>query len=59
MADFYPVLSKAVAGLQEQTPSARRAIYDRARQVLVAQLRNVTRRLPKPKSRGNALRSMM
>lgn len=41
MADFYPVLSKAIAGLQEQTPQARRAIYDRARQVLVAQLRNV------------------
>lgn len=41
MADFYPVLSKAIAGLQEQTPQARRAIYDRARQVLVTQLRNV------------------
>jgi hypothetical protein len=41
MADFYPVLSKAISGLKEQSPQARRAIYDRARQVLVAQLRNV------------------
>jgi hypothetical protein len=41
MADFYPVLSRAIAGLQEQTPEARRAVYDRAKQVLVAQLRNV------------------
>jgi hypothetical protein len=39
MADFYPVLSRAVAGLQNQSPEARRAIYDRANQVLVAQLR--------------------
>ncbi|MGL4439728.1 MAG: hypothetical protein ACRCUE_10665 [Bosea sp. (in: a-proteobacteria)] len=42
MADFYPVLSRAISGLQEQTPQARRAIYDRARQVLVAQLRGVS-----------------
>jgi hypothetical protein len=41
MADFFPVISRAIAGLAEQTPQARRAIYDRARQVLVAQLRNV------------------
>jgi hypothetical protein len=41
MADFYPVLSRAIAGLQEQTPEARRAVYDRAKHVLVTQLRNV------------------
>ena len=41
MADFYPVLSRAIAGLQEQTPEARRAVFDRAKQVLVTQLRNV------------------
>lgn len=41
MADFYPVLSRAIAGLQEQTPEARRAVYDRAKLVLVTQLRNV------------------
>jgi hypothetical protein len=39
MADFYPVLSRAIAALQDQTPEARNAIYDRARQVLLAQLR--------------------
>ncbi len=41
MADFYPVLSRAIARLTQQTPEARRAIYDRAGQVLVAQLRSV------------------
>lgn len=41
MADFYPVLAKAVAGLANQSAEARRAIYDRARQVLVAQLRSI------------------
>ncbi|MCO4055507.1 MAG: histidine kinase [Bosea sp.] len=41
MVDFYPVLSRAIAGLQDQTPEARRAIYDRAARVLVTQLRNV------------------
>ncbi len=41
MADFYPVLSRAIDGLADQTPEARRAIYDRAKQVLVAQLRSV------------------
>ncbi len=41
MADFYPVLSRAIARLTLQTPEARRAIYDRAGQVLVAQLQSV------------------
>ena len=41
MADFYPVLSRAIAGLPEQTAEARRAVYDRAKLVLVTQLRNV------------------
>ncbi len=41
MADFYPVLSRAIARLTQQTPEARRAIYDRAAEVLVAQLRSV------------------
>ena len=41
MADFYPVLSRAIARLTQQTPEARRAIYDRAAQVLIAQLRSV------------------
>ncbi len=41
MADFYPVLSRAIAGLSENTPEARRAVYDRAMTVLVAQLRGM------------------
>lgn len=41
MADFYPVLSRAIAGLPDQSPEARRAIYDRAAHVLVTQLRNI------------------
>lgn len=40
MADYYPLLAKAVAGLADATPDARRAIYERARQALFRQLRN-------------------
>ena len=35
MADYYPLLSRAIAGLPENTPETRRAIYDRARVVLL------------------------
>lgn len=41
MADFYPILARAVAGLSDNSPEARRAIYDRARTALVAQLRGL------------------
>jgi hypothetical protein len=41
MADFYPILARAVAGLPDPSPEARRAIYDRARAALVAQLRGL------------------
>lgn len=41
MADYYPLLSRAIAGLPENTPETRRAIYDRARVVLLQQLRAV------------------
>lgn len=41
MADFYPILARAVAGLPDNTPEARRAIFDRARAALVAQLRSL------------------
>lgn len=41
MADFYPILARAVAGLPDTSPAARNAIYDRARAALVAQLRSL------------------
>lgn len=41
MADFYPILSRAIAGLPDKSPEARRAVYDRARTALVAQLRSL------------------
>jgi hypothetical protein len=41
MADFYPILARAVAGLSDTSPAARQAIYERARAALVAQLRSL------------------
>lgn len=41
MADFYPILSRAVAGLSDNTPEARRALYERAKTALVNQLRGL------------------
>ena len=41
MADFYPLIFRGVAALQRNTGEARRALYERARTVLVAQLRGV------------------
>ena len=41
MADYYPLIAKAVSGLDKSTGEARRALYDRARTALLAQLRGV------------------
>lgn len=41
MAEYYPLLAKAVAGLPNATPDVRRAVYDRARKALLTQLRNL------------------
>jgi hypothetical protein len=41
MADYYPLINKAVAGLDKSTGEARRALYERARSALVTQLRGV------------------
>ena len=41
MADYYPLLSKAVSGLKTSTPETRGAIYERARKALLNQLRNL------------------
>jgi hypothetical protein len=41
MADYYPLISRAVAGLDKNTGEVRRALYERARAALVNQLRSV------------------
>ncbi len=40
MADYYPVLERAIAGLVPNTAENRRAVYERARQAIVKQLRS-------------------
>src|SRR5215468_2250386 len=42
MADYYPLIARAVAGLEKNTGDGRRALYERARTALLAQLRGVT-----------------
>src|SRR5579871_2534522 len=42
MADYYPLIARAVAGLDRNSGDARRTVYERARAALVAQLRGVT-----------------
>lgn len=46
MADYYPLLAKAVAGLSNSTPETRRAIYERARTALIGQLRRMDPPVP-------------
>ncbi|MFZ0846202.1 MAG: hypothetical protein WAM62_10450, partial [Pseudolabrys sp.] len=41
MADYYPLIARAVSGLDKNTGENRRALYERARSALVAQLRGV------------------
>jgi hypothetical protein len=41
MADYYPLIARAVEGLPEQTPDKRHAVYERARTALIAQLRTL------------------
>jgi len=41
MADYHPLVSRAVGGLDKSTGENRRALYDRARTALVNQLRSV------------------
>src|SRR5262245_40793711 len=42
MADYYPLISRAVAALEKNSGENRRAIYERARAALLALLRGVT-----------------
>jgi hypothetical protein len=42
MADYFPLIARAVAGLERNNGENRRALYERARTALVAQLRSVS-----------------
>jgi hypothetical protein len=42
MADYYPLIARAVAGLDKNNGENRRALYERARAALIGQLRSVT-----------------
>ncbi|MBN9003206.1 MAG: hypothetical protein J0H75_14470, partial [Rhizobiales bacterium] len=42
MADYYPLIARAISGLDASAPGeSRRALYGRGRQALIAQLRRV------------------
>jgi hypothetical protein len=41
MADYHPLIARAVAGLEKNTGEERRTLYERARKALVTQLRGV------------------
>src|SRR4029077_19879759 len=41
MADYHPLIARAVAGLEKNSGENRRGLYERARLALVAQLRGV------------------
>ena len=40
MADYYPLISRAIAALDNKSSEARRAVYDRARAALANQFQN-------------------
>lgn len=46
MAEYYAVLSRAVAGLEANSPDTRRAVYDKARNALIGQLKAIDPPLP-------------
>ncbi|MFC6792874.1 histidine kinase [Methylobacterium komagatae] len=41
MADYYPLLARALDALPDRSPGLRRAVYDRARNALISQLRSL------------------
>src|SRR6516225_6968775 len=41
MADYHPLITRAVEGLANNTADGRRTLYERARAALVAQLRGI------------------
>src|SRR3954453_23846933 len=46
MAEYYAVLSKAIGGLTNASPDTRRAVYDKARNALISQLKAIAPPLP-------------
>lgn len=46
MAEYYPLLARAVAALPDAAPDGRRKIYERARQALIGQLRKIDPPVP-------------
>ena len=46
MADYYPLLARAISALPENNGEARRTVYERARSALLAQLRGADPPLP-------------
>ncbi|MBB6308766.1 hypothetical protein [Xanthobacter tagetidis] len=46
MADYFPLLARAIASLPQKSAESRRAVYDRARATLLRQLRSVDPPLP-------------
>src|SRR5215218_577104 len=55
MADYYPLLTRALDALTERSPAMRRAVFDRARAALMDQLRN----LEPPLSEGDIARERL
>ncbi|QGM99347.1 hypothetical protein [Methylocystis parvus] len=41
MADYYSLISRAIAALPQQTPESRQVVYERARKALFSQLRGI------------------
>lgn len=46
MAEYYPLLAKAVGSLPNSTPESRRVVYERARKALIGQLRTLHPPIP-------------
>ena len=39
--DYYPLLARAIAGLEEKTAGVRQAVYDHARAMLIRHMRDL------------------
>lgn len=48
MADYYLILVRAVSGLDPNTPSARRRLYERARSALLSEMQNAYPPIARP-----------